>query len=327
VPSDRDDEFTPSAPGWYPDPWSATGTGERYFDGTRWGTTERPLGRHTTVEVAEPVAASPRRRRPSPTVVAVVLLVAVVVGWALLQNRRTHKSSNDAAPTTIAPNRPPASQEEQSSPLGTPAPVPTTGGQWEAMRHQPGAPDVPVAFDPCRPIHYVVNASGAPPDANALLQGVIADVSAATGLDFINDGATSEAPNKERDPYQPALYDRSRWAPVLVAWSDETSFPDLAGNIAGVGEPLAVYAKDNSLVYVSGQVVFDRVQLSRAKAPDRGAVRAIMLHEFGHLVGLDHVSDRNEIMFSEEQTKVRDYGVGDRRGLAALGTQSCHPDL
>ena len=38
------DQYQPDAPGWYPDPWSATGGGERYFDGKRWGTNERPRG-------------------------------------------------------------------------------------------------------------------------------------------------------------------------------------------------------------------------------------------------------------------------------------------
>ena len=41
-----------------------------------------------------------------------------------------------------------------------------------------------------------------------------------------------------------------------------------------------------------------------------------MLHEFGHLIGLDHTSDRTQIMFSEAQLNVRDYADGDLRGLS-----------
>lgn len=52
-----------------------------------------------------------------------------------------------------------------------------------------------------------------------------------------------------------------------------------------------------------------------------------MLHELGHLVGLDHTADRHEMVFSESDYEVTDYGPGDRRGLALLGTQGCHPDL
>jgi predicted Zn-dependent protease len=83
---------------------------------------------------------------------------------------------------------------------------------------------------------------------------------------------------------------------------------------------------DNQLAYVSGQVVFDREDLSNAKVPDRRDARAVMLHELGHLVGLDHTADRREIMFSEGQFNVIDYGPGDLRGLASLGTQQCFPD-
>ena len=52
-----------------------------------------------------------------------------------------------------------------------------------------------------------------------------------------------------------------------------------------------------------------------------------MLHEFGHLVGLDHTADKHEIMFSEADFNVRDYGIGDLRGLALLGTQPCDPGI
>jgi predicted Zn-dependent protease len=56
-------------------------------------------------------------------------------------------------------------------------------------------------------------------------------------------------------------------------------------------------------------------------------VRAIILHELGHLVGLDHTSDRGQIMFSEAEFNVRDYAPGDLRGLARLGTQACFPGV
>ena len=48
--AERGQPEKPSGPGWYPDPWSADGKGERYFDGKHWGSTERPRGRHTTVD-------------------------------------------------------------------------------------------------------------------------------------------------------------------------------------------------------------------------------------------------------------------------------------
>jgi predicted Zn-dependent protease len=113
----------------------------------------------------------------------------------------------------------------------------------------------------------------------------------------------------------------------LIAWSDEHSYKPLAGDVAGIGQSVAAKARSGRLAYVSGQVVLDDGQLSAARVTDRADVRAVLLHELGHLVGLDHTSDRRQLMFSESQFNVTDYANGDLRGLALLGTQSCFRDL
>lgn len=336
------DPQLPSAPGWYPDPWSATGDGERYFDGEKWGSSERPLGRLTVVDLDEhrkqrgrrskSTAGGRRWRLPSHLRPVALLIALVLLIWAV-PKLLNHDSSKP--PTVTEPNggetptSPPPSQEEAAQPLGHPATVPAGNGQYEVLRHQPDDPTVPVAFDPCRPLHYVVNTTGAPADGLALLRAAIARVQSATGLRFVNDGTTNETADKERPSYQPTRYRKDRWAPVLIAWANEKEFAPLAGYIAGVGVADPVYApgEPSRLVYVSGEVVLDSQQLSIAQTPDRGVVRATMLHELGHLVGLDHTSDRRQIMFSESQFNVKDYRVGDLRGLAALGTQACFPSV
>jgi predicted Zn-dependent protease len=52
-----------------------------------------------------------------------------------------------------------------------------------------------------------------------------------------------------------------------------------------------------------------------------------VLHEFGHLLGLAHVTDPSAVMYPETHLRVTDYGAGDRRGLHALSTGTCAPDL
>jgi len=321
----------PSAPGWYPDPWSADGKGERYFDGKRWGSTERPRGRHTVVMVDERRPSTPTASR-SRAVVSIAVLVAVVVGFVVVQ--RVTGGSDDV-PTTArsaqaaaaAALRPPPGAESSAQPIGQPAtPPPGTGG-YEILAHQPRSVTTPIAFDPCRPIHYVVNPDGAPEDGAQLVQSAVANLSTATGLKFVNDGTTTETPDKQRDVYLPKRYSPNRWAPVLIAWSDEQEFPGLAGYVAGIGGPSSVYATSGKAVYVSGLVVLDREQLSSATTPDRTMAQAVILHELGHLAGLDHTADRNQIMFSESQFNVRDYADGDRRGLALMGTQACVPSV
>jgi Protein of unknown function (DUF2510)/Matrixin len=329
---------TPREPGWYPDPWSATGEGERYFDGKRWGSTERPRGRLSGPEprAVTRLPSSGRRRlrglhlrlphaRP---VIALLVLVAIAV--AIVKLRPDSGTGSAASPreqAAAAGAAPPASREEASRPLGTPAPAPPGEGGYEFLQHQPGKAAAPVAFDPCRPVHYVINRTGEPSDGEALVAEAIARLHDATGLDFVADGPTTETPDKQRPPYQPDRYDRSRWAPVLIAWADQQSFPSLAGYIAGVGSPQAMLTDSRTLAYVTGQVVLDREQLDPATLPDRGAARAIIMHELGHLVGLDHTADQSEIMYSEAQFNVQEYGAGDRRGLALLGTQACYPQL
>jgi hypothetical protein len=337
------DPEKPSAPGWYPDPWSATGEGERYFDGEKWGSSERPLGRLTVVDLDEHRKQRGRRKKPAtgastsrwrlpPHLRPVALLIALVLLiWGvpkLFQHDSAEPRIVDEPNTSEARTTPPPSKEEAAQPLGSPARSPGGPGKYELANTQPEDPSAPVAFDPCRPLHYVVDSKGAPADGLALVQQAIAKVHSATGLRFMNDGATDEAPTNGRAGYQPQRYP-DRWAPVLIAWEDETEFPDLAGYIAGstAPQPVSVPGRPDRLVYVTGTVVLDRSDLSVAKMPDRAEAQATIMHELGHLVGLGHTSDRTQLMFSEAQPKVKDFGAGDLRGLAILGTQPCYPNV
>ena len=50
------------------------------------------------------------------------------------------------------------------------------------------------------------------------------------------------------------------------------------------------------------------------------------MHERGHLVGVNHVTDTKQLMYPEAG-HVQTYGPGDLRGLAIEGSGSCHPEL
>jgi hypothetical protein len=280
-----------------------------------------------------------RRRRWLATLTAIVAIGAVL-SWSAVRSRGTGVEQaidqlapglsvrdGAAAPVDGSTGRPPASNEERSRPIGTPADPPVDTGPFEFMAVQPDRGSKAVAYDPCRPIHLVVNGRAAPPSASLLLQRAVTDVSAATGLVFVVDGATDEAPTDGREAYQRDRYG-DRWAPVLVAWTDPGESPRLAGDIAGEGGSASLDLPDGT-VYVSGMVSLDGPQLARVlSVPGGDAVaEAIVLHELGHLVGLGHVDDPTQLMFPTTDGQVTDYAAGDRLGLRQLGQGRCFTEL
>jgi hypothetical protein len=266
-----------------------------------------------------------------PIVVMAGLVVAVWFFQRPDSTVTTPRASDSTAPSVpaerVLTSRPPASQEEASSPLGRPPRAPAGRGGYEFVRTQPSRPDAPVAYDPCRPIHYVINLKGAPDDGARLVRDAVTETSRATGLRFVSDGTTTESPSGDRDPYQPNRYSEARWAPVLIAWRDARSYPTLDGSVAGIGGSTAVSTTSGDYVLVTGQIVLDREQLSSASGVPSDTVRAIIQHELGHVVGLDHVTDRSQLMFSESEFNVGDFGDGDRRGLRRVGLGRCYPEM
>ena len=245
------DPYQPDAPGWYPDPWSATGGGERYFDGKRWGTNERPRARHST----NVITMKPPRARGVKALVArfripiiLLLIAAVAVGlWVRQESQRDAALGGGSVDRSIGVTRPPPGAEEAPTRLA-PKVAPVSGpGKYEFQRTQPEQEQTPVAFDPCRPIHWVYNPAGGPPDGEAIVQDSFSALAAATGLQFVYDGPTAELPTRDRRSYLPDRYDRNRWAPVLVAWSDEKAFRDLIGHVTGATRPDIVTQPDGPI--------------------------------------------------------------------------------
>lgn len=186
----------------------------------------------------------------------------------------------------------------------------------------------PVTFDPCRSIHFVVrDRPGAGARGHAAITAAVAEVSKATGLDFVDDGASHETPSTDRALYQPDRYG-DRWAPVLIAWSDPTEQPQLSGNTAGLGGGRPIRDTHGHLTYVSGTIWLDTADLTPGLASPQGAanVQAVVMHEIGHVLGADHVHDPRELMAAENSGQTG-FGVGDRFALSVLGNGQCVPSI
>ena len=248
---------------------------------------------------------------------------AGVLVWVLLWQFGFVRTT--AGQHALNPAWPSRAVTESTVPLGTPAPVTHPSPAYQFAR----GPDAgPVGFDPCRTIHYVMRRTGMPPGGQLIVTEAMRRLSRATGLVFAYDGETDEAPHAERPATNKPLYG-DRWAPVLIAWSDPAETPDLDGDVAGLGGGVSVSAGGSPDVYVSGSLTLDALQLGGmlklAAGPE--LVRAVVLHELGHVVGLGHIDDPSQLMSPDLTQAVTDYADGDLTGLAILGRGPCAPGV
>lgn len=204
--------------------------------------------------------------------------------------------------------------EWDPSTVAAPSDVRTTadGGQYAFLVTQEDS-DEPVAYDPCQSIRVVVNPRTGPPDAVDLVSDALDEMSELTGLSFDLDGVVTTAPSIDWQPEE----DGDGWQPVLIAWTDEKTVGELAGTVLGLGGS-AWSDQGGARRYVTGQVLLDGPQLT-SLGPDQ--TRATLLHELGHLVGLDHVADDDSLM--QPYSGPEEWGAGDLAGLQQLGQGSC----
>ncbi len=184
---------------------------------------------------------------------------------------------------------------------------------------------LPVRYNPCQPIPYVVNSTLAPPGALDDLKAAIGKVEEATGLTFVDEGRTDEEPVGNRPLFQPQRYG-PRWAPILITWDHGERFRMEPTNPAG-GQSFEVDG-----AYVTGLLIVN----VDAVAQDHNRSRPVsgfgegttwgrvFLHELGHIVGLGHVARSDQIMFPElgVQKGRAEFHAGDLAGLRLVGKEA-----
>lgn len=292
-----------------------------------------------------PSPSAPRRRRarrtlrrlvegpwtPRRAVVSMGVVLLVITALAVARDATRDDGADRATysfdtfdTATLESNggsgRPPPSVGDDQ-PLGEP-PVVEDDDDWAAIGSTRGQP---ARWDPCREVHYVTDERSAPAGAEGVIDAAVARISAATGLVFVDDGATTETIVADRAAHQPERYG-DVWAPVLIAWGDMRDFTPDAQAI-GAALPVVRRADDGTATIVSGTIVLDVPSLTVALY-DIGdeLLTDVVLHELAHLVGLDHVDDEDELMYPEAGHR-SGLGSGDLAGLAEMGRGPCGQGL
>ncbi|MCZ3387474.1 MAG: matrixin family metalloprotease [Actinomycetia bacterium] len=202
----------------------------------------------------------------------------------------------------------------------------------------PDGKDHRIRWNPCQTkVTYAVNtrlAGGTTAARNA----AVADVKAAfkrvsnrTGIPFAFAGRTSEIPNNAEDE---SWSNRQKAAEIVVAWVDQsrakyrTNLMTDNGNgyASGVGGWMMRAWTDSEgrwrAAIGRGFVVINSGHNSTYTAGfGSGVTRgALLLHEIGHAVGLDHVGTTSEIMYPTMlERSFSKYKDGDRNGLSRVG--------
>lgn len=240
---------------------------------------------------------APRRRPSRLSRVAVTALVLAAGAWGLTSTGYDQRVITAAREVLDRPAHNPHA----------PAAVQAGGSHAFMATRDDGEP---VTFDPCRPVEIVINPQGAPEGYREMIDTAVRRTAEASGLDLVVVGES-----EDRD-----FLDRGRGDPVLVGWADEEEVPALSGTIAGLAGATTLEAPPAPPRAVSGMVVLDTATYSRSDVPHE-SLQAVVDHEFGHLVGLDHVEDPDELMHAEGSA-LR-YGPGDLEGLARIGRSPC----
>ena len=178
----------------------------------------------------------------------------------------------------------------------------------------------PVRWDPCTAIHWRSSTARGPAGGLDVLTTAVARIASVTGTTWVYDGATTAAPTTSYLPKSPNAGDR----PVLLGWTDGASSDLLAGRPAQVlGLTRTVwFGTDDGLGPRTAATRAAVVALDRTDhLPLRGKLSwsTTVLHELGHVMGLDHPADSRQLMAATLPVNATDLQTGDRTGLGRIG--------
>jgi hypothetical protein len=180
----------------------------------------------------------------------------------------------------------------------------------------------PIRWNPCRPVHYKVATDDLVPASEIpQVRAAFDDAGRAMGgVRFVYDGTTAVIPEAVDDSARAATDIVFAFA---VSGGGPYSSKLLTGWEAGRGGFAAwgPTRADGRTVELPthGSVVVDASKWKDMTRHDR---TLLYLHEIGHVVGLDHPRDQNQVMTSGAYDLPPAYQKGDLEGLALLGRRA-----
>ena len=193
-------------------------------------------------------------------------------------------------------------------------------GSYDFLAPNGTAPGVPLGWPRCRPVYVVANPDGIPAGERArfvaMLEHALAKVSQATGQDWVHVGST---------PHRAADQHTVRHVQGLVTISFMSApDPNDRASAWAVVQP-GRDPRTGAVHYVTGVINLNAQRLVN----DMGGqvtplVATTLMHELGHIAGLEHVSDPNQLMHPyyalPDDPTYEEFRNGDRAGLARVGS-------
>lgn len=222
----------------------------------------------------------------------------------VLLSTQAHAESRSGRPAVL----PPAAPGPGAPPLEALA---GQDGDWSQIAEQRAR------WDPCSAIPYRVNLSSVPAaqraEVDALVEGAVRTLSRDSGLVLVRIGESSwqdpqagTSRGNDARPADTALTVEVRFDAGAQAYD---GYADLRSEGTGA---------DGSAEIVTSDVV---VRAPAAAVLEEPLVRNLLLHELGHVAGLGHVQQEDEVMRTFiTGDLLTDYQRGDRAGLLALGS-------
>ena len=214
-----------------------------------------------------------------------------------------------------------------SATIGPPGPSASTAPRAKvdgAFRFLERVGGVPVRWNPCETITYAVNTEGATSSIEPDLREALARVTRATRIEFESVGTTEETFLRayQRMRYKGVI----RKAELIIIWVDHGDYQAILRRLHDP-RPSIAFAKTMAGLfadrdqYFGGIIVMDAEATSQRGFGHPYAHGSVLLHELGHIMGLDHVKDPDQLMYSGRYPNygLHDFGAGDLEGLRRIG--------